>query len=101
MTEYLKNIGERAVAASRSLNLLSDEDKNRGLVAAAKALVENSRKITAANATDVANAERAGMSPALIDRLRLDDKRIKAKLKGLTPAQYRSQSFSTNIKNIL
>ena len=28
-------------------------------------------------------------------------KRIKAKLKGLTPAQYRSQSFSTNIKNIL
>ncbi|MFR3817434.1 MAG: IS3 family transposase [Fusobacterium varium] len=30
-----------------------------------------------------------------------NDKRIKAKLKGLTPAQCRSQSFSTNIKNIL
>ncbi|MBQ6847054.1 MAG: glutamate-5-semialdehyde dehydrogenase [Oscillospiraceae bacterium] len=83
MTEYLKNIGERAVAASRSLNLLSDEDKNRGLVAAAKALVEKSGKITEANATDVANAERSGMSPALIDRLRLDDKRIKAMSEGL------------------
>ncbi len=81
--EYLKNIGERAVAAARKLNLLSDEDKNSALRASAEALCENSDKIIAANETDVANAERAGMSPALIDRLKLDEKRIKAMSEGL------------------
>ncbi len=83
MTEYLKNIGERATIAARKLNILSDEDKNRALRAAAEALCKDSEKIIEANKTDVKNAESAGMSPALIDRLKLDEKRIKAMAEGL------------------
>lgn len=81
--DYLKNMGERAISAARSLNLLSDEDKNRALLCAADKLGQKSADIIAANANDVARAEKAGMSPALIDRLRLDEARIASMAEGL------------------
>ncbi len=81
--DYLKKMGERAKAAAYALNLLSDEDKNRALRAAAEELVSETEKILAANANDVERAEKAGMSPALIDRLKLDEKRICQMSEGL------------------
>ena len=81
--EYLKNLGERAKVAAFTLNRLSDEDKNRALVKAAEELVAQSDEILSANAEDVARAEKAGMSPALIDRLKLDKKRIEQMSEGL------------------
>lgn len=81
--DYLKNLGERAVCAARSLNLLSDEEKNRALCAAAERLIDMSDKIISANAKDVERAEKAKMSPALVDRLRLDKKRIEQMSDGL------------------
>ncbi len=81
--DYLKNMGERAAAAARSLNLITDEEKNRALLCAADKLEKKSADIIAANANDVIRAEKGGMSPALVDRLRLDEKRITAMAEGL------------------
>ncbi len=81
--DYLKNMGSRAVSAARELNLLSEEAKNRALLAAADKLCEKSEAIIAANAKDVECAERAGMSAALIDRLRLDEARVISMADGL------------------
>ncbi len=82
--DYLKKMGERAKAAAYALNLLSDEDKNRALRAAAQELINQKEKILSANANDVARAEKAGMSPALVDRLKLDEKRIHQMSEGLS-----------------
>jgi len=81
--DYLKKMGERAKLASAELNLLGDEEKNRALRAAAKELVNQTEKILAANESDVIRAEGAGMSPALIDRLKLTDARIRQMSEGL------------------
>ncbi len=80
---YLKNMGERAKFAARALNLLEDDAKNRALRAAADMLCEKSAEIISANEKDILCAERAGMSDALKDRLRLDGKRIEAMAEGL------------------
>lgn len=81
--DYLKKMGERAKKAAYALNLLSDENKNRALCAAAEELLKETEKILAANASDVERAEKAGMSPALIDRLKLDENRIRQMSEGL------------------
>lgn len=81
--DYLKTIGSRAKKAAALLNLISDDDKNRALRRAAKKLVEKKDAILTANARDVENAKTAGMSEALVDRLRLDEARIQAMSNGL------------------
>ena len=81
--DYLKNMGERAKSAACALNLLDDGTKNRALCAAADMLCEKSAEIIAANGKDVICAERSGMTPALIDRLRLDESRIESMAQGL------------------
>ena len=81
--DYLKKMGERAKTAAYALNLLSDDDKNRALRAAADELVKETEKILSANIIDVERAEKAGMSPALVDRLKLDEKRIRQMSEGL------------------
>ena len=81
--DYLKNMGSRAVAAARALNVISDEEKNRALLCAADKLCEKCADIISANANDVIRAEKSGMSPALIDRLRLDEKRVFSMAEGL------------------
>lgn len=81
--DFLKKMGERAKTAAYALNLLSDDDKNRALRAAAEELVKETEKILSANVIDVERAEKAGMSPALVDRLKLDEKRIRQMSEGL------------------
>lgn len=81
--DYLKNMGERAIKAAHSLNLLSDEDKNRALCMAADRLLNKSADIISANLSDIERARKSDMSPALIDRLRLDEARIMQMSEGL------------------
>lgn len=81
--DYLKNMGERAIKAARSLNLLSDEDKNRALCMVADRLLNKSADIISANSSDIERAEKSDMSPALVDRLRLDEARIIQMSEGL------------------
>jgi glutamate-5-semialdehyde dehydrogenase len=76
-------MGKRARAASRALALAPAEQKNQALHAAAKALRHNISTIVAENDIDVTEARRGGMTPAFVDRLVLDEKRIEAIAAGL------------------
>jgi glutamate-5-semialdehyde dehydrogenase len=64
--------------AQRALATMSSATRQSALEHAAAALRRAEPAILAANARDVAGAEAAGLSPALIDRLRLDPARIAA-----------------------
>jgi glutamate-5-semialdehyde dehydrogenase len=80
---HLSAMGERAVIASRQLALISSKQKNICLEAIAKTLESNEKDIIDANDIDIENAIKKGLSSSMIDRLRLDKKRIKAMAKGL------------------
>ncbi|MBR1450372.1 MAG: gamma-glutamyl-phosphate reductase, partial [Lachnospiraceae bacterium] len=72
----INETGRAAKDAAFSLQALSSEEKNKALCAVAEALIKNSALIISENAKDVAAAKEKGTSPALIDRLCLDEKRI-------------------------
>ncbi len=71
-------MGERARQAAVVLREASTETKNKALLAAAQAIRTNEDKILAANHHDMRAGEESGLSPALLDRLRLDGERIDA-----------------------
>ncbi len=79
----MRGIGQRARAAARVLALAPTTKKNDALDAMAKAIRTHARNILAANAEDVAEAERAGATAALLDRLTLTEARIEAMAAGL------------------
>ncbi len=77
MTESsLAGLGQRAKAASRVLARTSTAQKNATLLAIANGLDRSQAQILAANAQDVADGQAAGLSPALLDRLLLNEKRL-------------------------
>lgn len=79
----LTAMGARAAAVKPLLQKLSSEEKADGLLAAARALRENTERILAANELDMQNAVKNGMSEALQDRLRLTPERIEVMAEGL------------------
>ena len=77
MTESsLAEFGQRAKAASRVLARSSTAQKNAALLAIANELDRSQTQILVANAQDVAGGQAAGLSPALLDRLLLNEKRL-------------------------
>lgn len=68
----------RARAAARTLATMPTEARRRALRHAAAALRDAAPAILAANAEDVAAATAAGLSGAMLDRLRLDPARVEA-----------------------
>jgi glutamate-5-semialdehyde dehydrogenase len=83
LTEQMTELGQAAKAASRQLAVLTTAEKNQCLLAMADALEKNSANIQAANAEDMKAATQMGLSSAMLDRLRLDPKRITAMATGL------------------
>ncbi|HVK58884.1 MAG TPA: glutamate-5-semialdehyde dehydrogenase [Candidatus Kapabacteria bacterium] len=83
VSEIVLDLGKRAKAASRGLALLSTDEKNRCLIAMADALEAQKDAIKAANAKDMEAAPGYGLTAAMMDRLRLDEKRIASMAKGL------------------
>ena len=79
----MDELGRRARAASRVLAQLPTAVKDAALLAAADLLVDRTDEVLAANAEDVARAEAGGVSATVIDRLRLDARRIEAMAGGL------------------
>ena len=73
----------RARTAAAGLALLPRSTKDAALGAMADALLAATDRILAANAQDVAAAEAAGTSAALVDRLRLTESRVAAMADGL------------------
>ncbi len=74
----LAELGQRARLASRQLMLVSTESKNRTLRHMADALEQKSAAILEANSQDIETARRSGLSEALVDRLLLNEKRLRA-----------------------
>jgi glutamate-5-semialdehyde dehydrogenase len=81
--ESIAELGRRAKAASRQLALTSTAERNQALLAAADLLVARSDDILAANRTDIDRAESEGVSPTVVDRLRLTPARVESMAGGL------------------
>ena len=79
----MASIGRKARAASRPLAIASTTSKNAALIAMADAVERGERAILDANAIDMANGEEAGLSPAMMDRLKLNPPRIRALAEGI------------------
>ncbi len=69
-------LGQRAKSASRALARASTAQKNAALHAIADGLERRAAQILAANALDLADGQAAGLSPALLDRLLLNEQRL-------------------------
>jgi glutamate-5-semialdehyde dehydrogenase len=80
---YMIQIGQRARLASRHVARADTEAKNRALVAAAKALRRDAKKLISENAADVLSARAGGKDAAFLDRLTLTEKLIEAMAEGL------------------
>jgi len=83
VTEQMTLLAKQAKAASRALVRLSTAEKNACLVAMADALEAKRDAIKQANALDMEFGATSGLSAAMLDRLKLDDKRIAGMAKGL------------------
>lgn len=81
--EQISELAKLAKAASRELAQLSTADKNSCLLAMSDALEQSAATIKSANASDMEAGAQLGLSAAMLDRLKLDDKRIAAMAKGL------------------
>ncbi len=79
----MQAMGHRARDAYRQLAEAKNAQKDMALVIAARCLREYSADILAANEKDVAYGKEKGLSDAMIDRLKLDAKRIEAMAAGL------------------
>ena len=76
------NLLTTAKAAKQSVAQLTTEQKNKALFKMADALIKNTDKILSANAIDVENS-RGVISDVMIDRLMLNESRVKAMADGI------------------
>jgi glutamate-5-semialdehyde dehydrogenase len=79
----VREIAERAKAVTPVLRGLTRTEKDRGLRAMARYLLRNEERILKANEVDVERAKKAGLTSAIIDRLRLSPDRLKGMVKGI------------------
>ena len=79
----LSKLTANARTAYRELALSSHAARNLALQESAQAIRNASAHIKNANETDMAAAQEKGLSPAMLDRLKLDDARIEAMAAGL------------------
>lgn len=79
----LTEIGSNAKEVAGILNTLGSLQKNQGLQAVAKSLLDGETEILDANHADVERALANNMSPGLVDRLVLNPSRVKAMADGL------------------
>ena len=77
-TELIAEMGARARSAALVLAATRSERKATALVFAGESIRAASGEIVAANAEDMTRAAKAGLSGALLDRLRLDEARVVA-----------------------
>ncbi len=79
----LIELATKAKEAKYKVALLKTEEKNKAITAVADALEQNAKPIIAANEIDMENGSKKGLSQGLLDRLKLDENRIKGMADGL------------------
>jgi glutamate-5-semialdehyde dehydrogenase len=80
---FAREIAEKAKKAQPQIARASSDKKNKILQKIAGYLEENIESILSANQKDLSNAEKNGANKALLDRLKLDEKRVKALIKSV------------------
>ena len=80
---YMEELGKRSKAASASLGIMSQEQRNQGLLCAAEMLEKSAGFLLEENQKDILNAKAQGMKESLIDRLMLTTDRIQGIAEGL------------------
>lgn len=83
VTQLIATMGRRARAAAGVLAGLRHADKARGLESVARAIRAAEAEILAANAIDMANGATAGLSSAMLDRLKLTPERVASMADGV------------------
>ena len=78
VTAYVENLGRSARRAASQLATLTDARKSDALRRMAAALRAGRAALVEANALDVEAARAAALEPALVERLKLSDKRVDA-----------------------
>lgn len=78
LSSHMHTLGEAARQAARTLALCTTDQKNAALFAMAAQIAADEKEILEANEQDVKAAIQAGLSPAMVDRLRLHAKGIQA-----------------------
>ena len=79
----MADIGRKARAAEAPLALASPERKHAALSGMAQAIIRDRNFILAANGMDMEAGEIAGLTPAQLDRLKLDENRIRNMADGI------------------
>ena len=83
VADYIHDMAVKARAAAGELAKLTTAEKNAALNAIADRLEKDAAAIKAANAIDVANAKKAGLKDAMVDRLTLTDARFRSMVEGV------------------
>ena len=83
LASVMAGIGRDARAAARVVALAPAAQKSKALARMAAALRADAKRILAANADDLAEAQKNGVSGAFLDRLTLSDSRIEAMASGI------------------
>jgi glutamate-5-semialdehyde dehydrogenase len=83
LQQSVRAIAQAARKAAIVLAEASAEQRSRALHAAARHIRAHAKAIAEANGSDLAAAEKSGMSSAMLDRLHLNDERIEAMAKGV------------------
>lgn len=79
----MADIGARAKTATAALAIATAERKHAALISAADAVWKNREAIYAANDEDMKFGAEKGLSPAMLDRLKLDEDRLQGIIDGL------------------
>ncbi|GGL77579.1 glutamate-5-semialdehyde dehydrogenase [Wenxinia marina] len=79
----MADIGAKARAAAAELAFAAEDRKVAALQSAAYAIMDNRQAILDANCEDLVYGEEKGLTPAMMDRLTLDEARVRAMADGL------------------
>jgi len=79
----MNSMGTGARRAAAVLSRSGEADRNKALLAAARAIRKRQGEILAANAIDMSEAEECGLSGPMLDRLMLDAQRVEGMATGI------------------
>ncbi|WP_336276425.1 glutamate-5-semialdehyde dehydrogenase [Bartonella sp. CB178] len=78
LEEQMKSMGRKARQAASMLAVISPEEKSKALEMVALSLEDRFSEILRANRKDVENADKNNLRAAMIDRLKLDEPRLRS-----------------------
>lgn len=99
MREYVIEKAKAAKKAAKSMALLSTEHKNNALISMSEALISNMDYIIEENNKDMKNGRENVLLPSLLERLRLDEKRILSMAEGMKSVAVLPDPIGEEVKN--